>query len=361
MSEENKRVKELEEAIEKIENKESNLYFFVYDTKGVPAGSLAYIYETALYLYEKGYNVKMVHAEKEDFVGVRSWLGDKYADLPHFNNGTDKLTVGPADFIFIPEIYSTAMSATKSVACRKVVILQNFRYMSEIIPVGVSWSDLNIHDCITTSDSLKNRVLEFFPGSTVNIVHPAIQDYFHEGKEPKKLIINVVSKSPSDIEAIIKPFYWKYPNYSWVAFRNVANLPREPFADALRESVATIWCDNKTDFGYDAVEAMASGSIVIGKIPDNEPEWLEKEGVLKDNGLWFFKYEDAADIIASVIESFISDTLPDVIYDEMRATVSEYSVDRQHKEIDTVYGDLFNETSNALKIILNKYKESNNG
>ena len=102
MSEENKRVKELEEAIEKIENKESNLYFFVYDTKGVPAGSLAYIYETALYLYEKGYNVKMVHAEKEDFVGVRSWLGDKYADLPHFNNGTDKLTVGPADFIFIP-------------------------------------------------------------------------------------------------------------------------------------------------------------------------------------------------------------------------------------------------------------------
>ena len=111
MSEENKRVKELEEAIEKIENKESNLYFFVYDTKGVPAGSLAYIYETALYLYEKGYNVKMVHAEKEDFVGVRSWLGDKYADLPHFNNGTDKLTVGPADFIFIPEIYFPKNSA----------------------------------------------------------------------------------------------------------------------------------------------------------------------------------------------------------------------------------------------------------
>lgn len=361
MSKEKTTVQKIEDAIREIREKESNVYFFVIDTKGVPTGSLAYIYETALYLLEQGYNVSMIHAEKDDFVGVREWMGDKYADIKHYNLEKDKPSLGPSDFLFIPEVYSNVMSATKDLACRRIVILQNFRYMSEIIPVGVSWSDLKIHDCITTGEPLKKVVEEFFPGTNVSVVHPAIQDYFHDDDEPKKLIVNVVSKSPSDVEAIIKPFYWKYPNYSWVAFRSVANLPREEFAKALREGVATIWCDSKTDFGYDAVEAMASGSIVIGKIPDDELEWIGENGHISDNGLWFYNFKDAADIIASVIEAFITDSIPDDIYKNMKRTASEYSVERQHKEIDRVYGEIFKETEEALTIILSKYKNENNG
>lgn len=354
-------VDRIKEAIDIIHNKQSNLYFFVIDTKGVPTGSLAYIYETGLYLSEQGYNVKFLHAEKDDFVGVRDWLGDKYADLPHYDIEKDSPVIGPADFLFIPEVYTNVMSATKGLQCRRIVILQNFRYMSELIPIGVSWDDLKMHDCITTSDQLRNMVHEFFPNTSVKVVHPAIQDFFHETNEPKKLIINVVSKSPTDIDAILKPFYWKYPNYSWVAFRNIANLPREKFAEALREGIATIWCDTKTNFGYDALEAMASGSIVIGKIPDDSPEWMGENGHIKDNGLWFYDFRSACDIIASVVQSFITDEIPQEIYDEMKSTVSEYSVERQHREIDRAYGELFNETENALKIILDKYKNEDNG
>lgn len=361
MSKEKSTVQKIEEAIQSLQNKEFNVYFFVIDTKGVPTGSLAYIYETALHLTESGYNVKMIHAEKDDFVGVREWLGDKYADLPHLDLEKDKPAIGPADFLFIPEVYSNVMSATKDLACRRVAILQNFRYLAEIIPFGVSWSDLKIHDCITTSDALKNLVHEFFPNTVTRVVHPAIQDFFHDSDEPKKLIVNVVSKSPTDIQAILKPFHWKYPNYTWVAFRNIANLPREEFAKALREGVATVWCDAKTDFGYDALEAMASGSIVIGKLPDNEPEWLIKNGEIRDNGLWFSRFQDAADRIAAVVESFIDDTIPQVIYDEMKDTVSNYSVERQHREIDDVYGEIFEESEKTLKIILDKYKNEANG
>lgn len=353
--------KNVEEAIKKIQNKESLLYFFVIDTKGVPTGSLSYIYDTALYLSEQGYDVRMLHAEKDEFVGVRDWLGDKYADLPHYDIEKDSPVIGPADFLFIPEVYSNVMSMTKDLPCRRIMILQNFRYMSEMIPAGVSLSDLKMHDCITTSDHLRQIVHEFFPNVSVKVVHPAIQDYFTEGDEPKKMVVNIVSKSPSDIDAIIKPFYWKYPNYAWVAFRPVVNLPKEEFAKALREGVATIWCDTKTNFGYDALEAMASGSIVIGKVPDDEPEWLETDGVLKDNGLWFYDFKNAADIIASVVQSFISDEIPEEIYTNMKNTVAEYSVDRQHKEIDQAYGGLFAETEKAYKIILEKYKNEDNG
>ena len=53
------------------------------DTKGNASGSLAYIYELASGLQDMGYNVGMLHSE-EDFVGVNEWLGEKYAELPHF-------------------------------------------------------------------------------------------------------------------------------------------------------------------------------------------------------------------------------------------------------------------------------------
>ena len=360
MTNEEKTLKLLEKEVEKIKNKKNKILFFVMDSKGAPIGSLAYIYETAYQLKEMGYNVQMLHAEKE-FVGVGEWLGEKYATLPHENIEKGETSISPSDILFIPELFGNIMAYTKQLPCKRVAILQNLEYLTEFIKPGITWTDMKIRDCVATSDKLADKIKEYFPSTQTYVVRPSIPNYFKKSDEPKQLIINIVVKDKKDSDAIIKPFYWKHPEYRWVAFRDIKNLPRENFANILKDGVATIWCDSSSCFGYSALEAMAEGNIIIGKIPDNEPEWLEKEGVLKDNGLWFLKYEDAADIIASVIESFISDTLPSVIYDEMRATVSEYSVDRQHKEIDTVYGDLFNETSNALKIILNKYKESNNG
>ena len=72
----------VEDNIQKMENKSFNVFFFVIDTKGNPSGSLEYIYRTALTLKELGYNVAMLHQE-EEFIGVRDWLGDAAADLPH--------------------------------------------------------------------------------------------------------------------------------------------------------------------------------------------------------------------------------------------------------------------------------------
>ena len=38
-----------------------------------------------------------------------------------------------------------------------VLILENFDYLTELIPLGSSWETLRIHDCITTSEELKER------------------------------------------------------------------------------------------------------------------------------------------------------------------------------------------------------------
>ena len=104
----NDMLKVVNESISKLENKEFNIYFFVLDTKGNPSSSLEYIYQTALSLSKMGYNVAMLHQEKE-FVGVREWLGDEYADLKHFNIEKDNVPISASDFLFIPEIFANVM------------------------------------------------------------------------------------------------------------------------------------------------------------------------------------------------------------------------------------------------------------
>lgn len=358
--------KKIEQEIKKIENKKNKILFFVYDTKGAPNGSLAYIYETANTLKELGYNVQMLHSDKE-FIGVESWLGEKYSSLPHFNIEKDSVDVSPSDILVIPELCTSVMSQTKNLPCKRIMLLQNYSYLTEMVPMGVGLSDLKIIDCITTSDHLSEKITRIFPNVGTKIVHPSIPDYFFdEATEPKKLIINVVAKNSNDINAILKPFYWKYPNYNWVAFREVKNLPREEFAKVLREGIATIWVDTLTDFGYSALEAMATKNIVIGKVPENSPEWMEsgKESLLRDNGIWFYNPDNAQDLIAGVIQSFLTNSIPEKIYKDMADTANLYRKDAQTTEIANVYESLckkrIDELKFALKVVENNKEKVEN-
>ena len=104
--------------IGKIDSKKNRIYFFVIDTKGAPSGSLEYIYNLALILKEDGYDVSMLHTEDE-FVGVESWLGKKYADLPHYNVNKGDVGTSPSDILFIPEIFSQVMNQTKNLPCKR--------------------------------------------------------------------------------------------------------------------------------------------------------------------------------------------------------------------------------------------------
>ena len=352
------KIKNIEKSIEKLVNKDFNVMFFVVDTKGIPSGSLAYIYETAYQLQEAGYKVKMLHAEKE-FVGVGSWLGEKYASIPHEaidkNNTT---TVSPSDFLFIQEVYTSAMSATKQLPCKRVVLFQNFSLLADTCPMGVSFDDLKIRSCVTVSEALRDKIKAFFPDVKVDVVHRAIPAYFKKEKN-KKLIINIVANDKHEINEIVKPFYWKYPQYKWVAFRPIPNnLTREDFAKALSESFATIWCDAKTDFGQAALEAIASGNIVIGKIPENNSDWIYKNGGIRDNGLWFYNSTDACDMIASAVQSFITDSIPDIIYKEGNDTVSNYTEEKQKQEILKVYPSIFNLRKEELEKLVEIYKKT---
>lgn len=354
----NKILENLQSEIDKIDEKKNKILFYVFDTIGSPNGCITYIYELAYKLKTLGYKVEMLHSEKE-FVGVGEWMGEKYAELPHYNIEKDGVAISPSDILFIPEIYSNVMYSTRDLPCKKVALLQNFGYLTEMIQPGTRWSDYKVYDCVTTSNVLASRLKNVFPEINTKVITPFVNsDIFNKPLVPQNLIINVVTKDTKMLNAIVKPFFWKYPNYKWICFRSLSGLSREDFAQHLKEAFMTIWVDEKSDFGTSALDAMSCGNIVLGKIPETMPEWMmNKNGEPEDNGVWFYNTDECPDIIASILNSFLHDAIPDVIEKNVEKTLKNYTSEKQDKDIEeNIVNGLIKERRQELSILYNATK-----
>lgn len=360
-------ISRIKDEIEKISKKENTIFFFVLDTKGNPSGSLEYIYKLAYTLQENGYNVSMVYqvSEGDEFVGVRDWLGDKYADMKHEDIGSEEVNVGPSDVLFIPEIFANVMIQTKKLPCKRIALLQNYDYLLDQMPMASQWGTLGIMECLTNTDVNKELLKQIFPYVKTSVVEPYIDQIYGTTSEPKKLIVNIIAKNQEDINKIVKPFYWKYPAYKFVSFRDVRGYPKEMYANMLREAAITIYVDTETSFGYGALEAMKSGSIVIAKTTEMAQKWMENDTKtsLRDCCVWFDTFHELHRIIASVIRSWMADEVPSEIGKAVEAALGLYSQEKTTKELlDYIEGVMSNrqkEMESLLKIIEEKDVENN--
>ena len=150
------------------------------------------------------------------------------------------------------------------------------------------------------------------------------------------MIVNVVTREQSDINKIVKTFFWEYPMYQWVAFRELRELSREEFSNALQEAAITVWVDNETDFGYTPLEAMKCGSIVIGKVPEVTPEWMLKNDILSNSGIWVDNLASLPAVIASVIRTWTMDAIPSEIQREADELANSYTEGQQLQDIKNV-------------------------
>lgn len=349
-------IENIEKEISRIDKKENRIYFFVIDTKGVPSGSLEYIYNLALILKNEGYDVNMLHTE-EEFVGVGAWLGEEYTNLPHFNVNKGEVGTSPSDVLFIPEIFSQVMNQTKNLPCKRVAILQNYDYVVEQMPYAAQWGDFGIMEGITNSDYQAAELKEAFPYVKLTKVTPFVSKMFGTTINPKKMVINVISKDQSDIKKIVKPFYWKYPFFKWVSFKELRNLSKEEFAKELREGAITIVVDETASFMYSAVEAMKSGSITMVKVPNTTVEWADSEtGELPNCCVWFNDYDTLHKQIASVVRSWITDKVPAVLGEEAKKVYEKYTEDETKKDIVAYVTDVLGRRKKEMEELLIQIK-----
>lgn len=361
-------IQRIENEINKLKTKDFTLFFFTLDTKNVPSGSVVYSYELALSLKKLGYNVTMLYQLENEmnprqkakliekgkydpmddnvFCGVGEWMGQEYADLPHLNIAKKNAwAASPSDFLFIPEAFASLMSQTYiyKIPCQRYVLLYNFDYVTDMIPFGASWINFGIRDCIATTDLQARLIEDVMPFVRTKVLNPYIPEYFRKPIKPKKLIVNVISKRQSDVKKLMKTFYWKYPVYKFVAFKDLRGMAREHYADALKEGAITVWIDTETPFGFGALEAMRCGNVVLGKLPENNQEWMVNENdELRDNVIWFDNMSEAPDILADVVASWMQDEIPQILFDEMDKTNTMYTKKAWDENVEKLATDIVN-------------------
>lgn len=357
-------VERIEKELKKFDDKAFNVYFYVIDTKGVPSGSLLYIYKVAYELHSLGYNVTMLHNENE-FVGISQWADSKYAELPHSKVSDRQVTLSASDFLIIPEIYTDIMSQTRDIPCKRVMLVQNFDYITKIIPVGVHPYEYGITDAIVNTKTTEKLIKNNLPMIKTHVLSPGISDtLFRKNDKPKKMIINFVVKNGDDASRVVKPFFWKYPQLKWVTFAQLSNLPQEIFADALRDAAITIVIDDTMSFGYAALEALKTGSIVICKIPDNIPDWMLDNGELSNSIVWVDNLDEIPDLIANLVAMWVRDDVPEELYNEMEKAAEKHTTSVMKEDVEKVFTEeLFaarkKEIQDALDKVVSEASKNN--
>ena len=319
-------------SIQNLREKKARIYFFVQDTKGNAKASIRLIYQMADALRKDGFNPIMLH-EKNDYVGVASWLGEEYMTLPHKAIEGQNLEISPEDFLIIPEIFGFIMEQVSKLPCAKIVLTQQYSNMLETLQPGQGWAQFGFFKCITTSNLQKDYIERVMRQSTFDIITPYIGENFSPKPTPPMPIIAVHTKEQSDAVNLIKTFYLKFPQYRWFTFRDLRGLSEKDFAKSLKECFLSIWIDDKSGFGTFPLESMACGVPTIGKIPDLQPEWMTE-----DNGIWVTDVTLMSDFIADFIQNWLEDGIKPELYNHMKETVVKY---QNKQEFETSVINLF--------------------
>lgn len=347
-------LEKIKESIEKIENKDFGIYFFTIDTKGNPTAGVATIYEHVKKLRELGYNANILHdkndyklREDEEGMGIAEWLGEEYANLPHVSIESQKLQVGPSDFVVIPEAFASIIKQTVNFPCKRIVFLQSYEYIFEMLEIGEGWEQFGITDVITTNKSLSEYAESVFRGLRTDIIPVGIPEYFKNSTEPKIPTIAMSARDKRELLKIVKIFYQKYPHYRFVTFRDMSGLPREMFAKELAKSFVSVWIDELSSFGTFPLESMRTKTPIIGKIPRMVPEWMgsvdEKGNLnLNDNGIWTPNLNSIPDIIATMVGLYLEDAIPENILNGMTEWENKYTTEESDKILSEVYKNIFN-------------------
>jgi len=351
-----------ESAIDRLEKKESVIYFLVYDTKGNARAAIKHIYDMALVLKENGYNPKILVEERvlhvptaenhiKGYIGVKDWLGDIYDSLPVVSNKDEAAIINLDDIIIVPEQYSNILPQLSNIKCIKLMLIQQKEYMFETLAIGSRWSDFGFTKCITTTESAKKYILEYFPESLVYLIPPYIGDNFAPSEDPIKPFIAISCRDRVQHRKIISEFYIKFPQLRWITFRDMIQMSYFEFSETLRECMASVWVDDESTFGTFPLESMKCGVPIVGKIPNTEPDWLS------ENGFWTYDGNKIVELLGMYILAWIDGVkLTDEVKEKMKSSTLRYSKKIHNENTLAIFSTLISQRTETIKSNLEKLK-----
>lgn len=353
---ENEKLEKIKASIAKIEEKKLKFLFFVAQTPN-PAASVYEIYFQATVVKNAGYDVKILTDSAQ--YRIPDWIEKELTDFPHESMEQARLTVAPEDVLVIPEIFSNVMEQTKNLPSIRIGLLQSVDYMLNGLMPGVDWKSFGIQKIVTTSHNLKDIVEEYYgKGYDIKVYNPAIPDYFKYNGELKRPVISIVGRNPNEVAKVVKLFYAKYPQFSWITFDSMFTdskppqpMRRKDYAERLKKNFAGVWVDRIASFGTFPLECMKAGTIPVALVPDIQPEYLtDDEGNPKENvGVWTNDIYALPLLIGDVITKFLDDTIGNKLTTEMAKIAENYNPDDAKVQIQAIYEGFLNERLEVFK------------
>jgi hypothetical protein len=347
-------IEKLESSLKRIEDGENVIYFLTYDTKNNPRAAIKNIYDMALSLNENGYKAKIL-VEDKTYGGVESWLGETYKGVEIVSIKDDNIEIKVEDVIVVPEHYSNVLPQLANVRAVKVMLVQQKDYIFETLSIGSRWSDFGFDKCITTSESTKKYISEYFPETLTYLVPPFIGDNFKPTDKVVKPYIAISCRDRLIHRKLISEFYLKFPHLRWVTFRDMVQMTYEEFSDNLKECMVSVWVDDENTFGTFPLESMKSGVPVVGKIPNIEPDWLS------DNGMWTYELNKITELLGTYVLAWLEGVeLTDEVKEVMKNTILPYSKETHTSNTTSIFGSLISIRTESIKNALEKFKTEEN-
>jgi len=352
------KIEKIKVSLDKIINKKSKFLFCVPESQG-PTASVYEIYFHATVVKNMGYEV-IIMVEKGDYI-IPAWVEKELTQFKHMSMADPKLTVGPEDIMVIPEVYSNIMEQTKNLPCVRIGLLQSVDYMMNSLIPGTDWKSFNINDIITTSETLKEWVETFQGKGKFNIqsYNIGIPAYFERTDVPQKPIISVIGRNANEISKLVKLFFSRFPQYSWVTFDPMVTKSKPPqqmrrvdFAKRLQGNFAAVWVDRIASFGTFPLECMKSGVIPICLKPDITPEYiLERTSgdtgqvikIADGAGVWTDNFYDLPVLVGEVLVKFLDDAISPDLYTSMEKIAEKYTQENSEKQLADIYQGFINQ------------------
>lgn len=372
----------VDEVINKIASKNYKVYFYC-PPLNIPSGGIAVLLNYARILKESGYDVHVVYEPREDrrasleasnkarkAISIfekfnPTWIADVVKDLhiKPLGNGEIKftdnssvscetLTLSPEDTLFIPEGFPNIMEQVGQLACKKIILCQSWYYILNGLKVGQTWQQFGITDVISVSNGITEYLNAIMPGLKIKELKQSIDRNLFKPvpMTSKKPIIGYSPGRSQDAIIktvnVIKTFYSFFPHYRWVRFVELQNLSKEEYAERLADCAFVLYADEIAGFGTLPLEAMASGTHVVGWTPLGSKEYINN-----NNGYWCTNGDifRLAELLGLAMDNYFSGGLDsDLITQSYETTLSEYTNEKEKETILNIQKEYENERINEL-------------
>jgi hypothetical protein len=184
-----------------------------------------------------------------------------------------------------------------------------------------------------------------------------IPDYF-KPKKIKKPIIMYFSREDNNIKRLSKIFFMKYPELSWVLFERVQGsepfISREQLAEKMGEIPVLLWLDKDAGFGTLPLEAMKSGAIVVGLVPELEKDYTKVD----DTSVWSNSLEILAEQLGVIVKEWMVDNIPANVYENMKSVSEKYSLENNEKTLISAFSNIMENRKTLIKNAIQNTNEN---